>query len=77
MALRVKYTEKKVRALDRGMEDVLRGNDAVSWYAIFNSFCCSGARKQEAIHAEKSDVDFVNDRVIDHPRETGMATERL
>ncbi len=60
VALRVKYTEKKVRALRPDELKTFFAATTLSEWLLFQFFLCSGARKQEAIHAEKSDVDFVD-----------------
>ena len=60
VTLRVKFTEKKVRAY---RPDEIKGMFAVADLEetiLLHFFLCTGARDQEVAHAEWDDIDFVD-----------------
>jgi integrase/recombinase XerD len=60
VTLRVKYVEKKVKAYrDDELKKLFSACDRDEWL-LFQFFLCSGCRDQEVMHADRSDIDFVD-----------------
>jgi integrase len=60
VTLRVKYTEKKVRAYRPDELKALFAAATSEEWLLFQFFLCTGVREQEAMNAEWNDVDFVD-----------------
>jgi integrase len=60
VTLRVKYTEKKVRAYRPDELKALFASATADEWLLFQFFLCTGVREQEAMNAEWGDVDFVD-----------------
>jgi integrase/recombinase XerD len=60
VTLRVKYTEKKVRAYRPDELKALFAAATPDEWLLFQFFLCTGVREQEAMNAEWNDIDFVD-----------------
>ena len=58
VTLRVRYVERKIRAYRPDELTALFAACESDEWLLFQFFLCSGAREQEVMHAEKSDIDF-------------------
>ena len=60
VSIRIKYVEQKVRAYRPDELKALFAAAAPGEWLLFQFLLCTGCREMEAVHAEKSDIDFVD-----------------